>query len=146
MLELRNITISLKNDGRIITDDFSFTLDHREKAVIIGEEGNGKSTLLKFIYQRELIEKYCDCSGGEKVKVQLARLLMDEPDVLLLNEPTRNFSPLSGPVVRAALRGFGGTIISVSLDRKYLVEVCDKIYELRENGLVPIDCLCWTLQ
>ena len=104
MLELNNITINLKSDGRTIIDDFSFTLNH-----------------------------------SEKVKVQLARLLMDEPDVLLLDEPTRNFSPLSSPVVRAALFHFGGAIISVSHDRKYLNEVCDKIYELRQDGLFPID-------
>ena len=151
MLELKNITISLKHDGRCIADNFSFTLNRGEKAVIIGEEGNGKSTLLKFIYQQNLIEKYCHCSGdvitkdkmaylpqimeescagitlaeyfenteyymhtdilarlglsidfilseqklgtlsgGEKVKVQLAQLLMGEPDILLLDEPTND--------------------------------------------------------
>ena len=56
----------------------------------------------------------------------------------MLDEPTRNFSPLSCPVVRAALREFGGAVISVSHDRKYLNEACDKIYELRENGLFLI--------
>ena len=56
MLELKNIRISLKKDGRQIVDDFSFTLKERDKAVIIGEEGNGKSTLLKFIYDRSLVD------------------------------------------------------------------------------------------
>ena len=45
MLQLKNITIHLKEDGRYITDNFSFTLNRGDKAVIIGEEGNGKSTL-----------------------------------------------------------------------------------------------------
>ena len=58
MLELRNVTILLKKDGRSITDEFCFTLKNNEKSAIVGEEGNGKSTLLKFIYQSSLIEQY----------------------------------------------------------------------------------------
>ncbi len=60
---------------------------------------------------------------------------MQGANVLLLDEPTRNFSPLSGPVVRKALSSFGGAIMSVSHDRKYLHEVCDMVYELTETGL-----------
>ncbi len=80
MLELKNVTINLKNDGRSITDNFSFTLNRGEKAVIIGEEGNGKSTLLKFIYDRNLIEDYCNCSGDIITKSKMAYLpqVMDE--------------------------------------------------------------------
>lgn len=75
-------------------------------------------------------------SGGQKAKVLLLRLALTEADVLVLDEPTRNFSPLSGPEIRAMLRGFPGAIISVSHDRKYLAEVCDTLYRLTENGLV----------
>ena len=56
--------------------------------------------------------------------------------MLVLDEPTRNFSPLSGPRVRQALREYGGTIISVSHDRKFLREVCDKLYQLTKDGLI----------
>lgn len=77
-------------------------------------------------------------SGGQKAKLLFLNMVLRRADVLLLDEPTRNFSPLSCPVVRSALREFGGTIISVSHDRKYLEEVCDRVYELRENGLFPL--------
>ena len=44
-------------------EDFSFVLNEGDKAVIIGEEGNGKSTLLKWICDPDLIEPYCQWSG-----------------------------------------------------------------------------------
>ena len=76
-------------------------------------------------------------SGGQKAKLLLLKLSMEDADVLILDEPTRNFSPLSGPEVRAMLRSFEGAIISVSHDRKYLSEVCDRVVRLTEQGLEP---------
>ena len=57
------------------------------------------------------------------------------PDVLILDEPTRNFSPLSNPVIRGILRGYGGAILSVSHDRKYLLEVTETLYRQTPKGL-----------
>lgn len=77
-------------------------------------------------------------SGGQQAKLLLLRLVLGEYNVLLLDEPTRNFSPLSGPVIRQTLGAFGGAILSVSHDRKYLHEVCSKVYELTPDGLRPL--------
>ncbi len=74
-------------------------------------------------------------SGGQKAKVFLLKMNLSRANVLLLDEPTRNFSPLSGPVIRQMLASFPGAIISVSHDRKYIEEVCDTIYELTPEGL-----------
>ena len=79
-----------------------------------------------------------ELSGGQKAKVFLLKMSMSDANVLILDEPTRNFSPLSGPVIRKMLKEYPGTIISISHDRKYIEEVCDKIYRLEKNGLSEI--------
>ena len=76
-----------------------------------------------------------DLSGGQRAKLLLLQMSMSGSDVLILDEPTRNFSPLSNPVIRQILKNFGGTILSISHDRKYIEEVVDKVYELTEKGL-----------
>ncbi len=84
----------------------------------------------------EMTHPMRELSGGQKAKIMLLYLDTSGCDVLLLDEPSRNFSPLSNPVIRQMLTGFGGAIISISHDRKYIAEVCDKVYQLTEKGLV----------
>ena len=76
-----------------------------------------------------------DLSGGQKAKLILLKMSMSGANVLILDEPTRNFSPLSNPVIRDMLRNYSGAIISISHDRKYIQEVAEKVYELTEDGL-----------
>ena len=83
----------------------------------------------------EMNRPISELSGGQKAKVFLLKLSLSGANVLILDEPTRNFSPLSNPVIREVLKAYGGVIISISHDRKYISEVCDKVYELTEKGL-----------
>lgn len=83
----------------------------------------------------EMDHPISELSGGQKAKLLLLQMSMSGSNVLILDEPTRNFSPLSNPVIRQMLKGFGGAILSVSHDRKYMEEVAEKIYELTEKGL-----------
>ena len=62
-------------------------------------------------------------------------MVLNGSNVLILDEPTRNFSPLSAPVIRQVLADFPGCIISVSHDRQYLTQVCDRVLELSPTGL-----------
>lgn len=77
-----------------------------------------------------------ELSGGQKAKVLLLKMSLSDVNVLILDEPTRNFSPLSGPVIRQMVREFPGAVISISHDRKYISEVCDTKYELGKQGLI----------
>lgn len=86
--------------------------------------------------RQEMVHPIGGLSGGQKAKLILCRMALERINVLVLDEPTRNFSPISGPRIRQALRDYKGTIISVSHDRKYLSEVCDRMYRLTEDGLI----------
>ena len=86
----------------------------------------------------EMDHKLSDLSGGQRAKIFLLKMSLSDANVLILDEPTRNFSPLSGPVIRRVLKDFPGAIISISHDRKYIDEVCEKKYLLTEKGLEKI--------
>lgn len=86
--------------------------------------------------REEMISKIKNLSNGTKVKLFLIKLVLNKCNVLILDEPTRNVSPLSNPVIREVLSKFNGTIISVSHDRKYINEVIDNLYILTSKGLI----------
>ena len=80
--------------------------------------------MLKFTSE-EMLNDISNLSGGQKAKIFLLKMFLDKSNVLVLDEPTRNLSPLSNPVIRKILKEYPGSIISVSHDRKYIEEVCD---------------------
>ena len=58
MLQVKELTLTHRKDLRTLAENFSFVVGDGDKAVVIGEEGNGKSTILKWIYDPGLVEGY----------------------------------------------------------------------------------------
>lgn len=87
---------------------------------------------------QEMDHAVAELSGGQRAKLYFAKMILDRAEVLVLDEPTRNLSPLSGPEIRAALQDFGGCIIAVSHDRKFIAEVFQEVLSLDEEGLHPV--------
>ena len=71
-----------------------------------------------------------DLSGGERRRLQLTRLLMGGPNVLVLDEPTNDFDVETLSALEDLLDGFAGTLIVISHDRYFLERVCDDFYGL----------------
>ena len=92
---------------------------------------------LKFTRQ-EVVHSLHDLSGGQKAKLFLARMVLAGNDVLLLDEPSRHFSPTSQPLIRQLLMDYTGAIISVSHDRRFIEEVAAIHYQLDKENLVRI--------
>lgn len=93
---------------------------------------------LNFSYP-EMHHQIHSLSGGQQGKLLLLNLVLRKPNFLLLDEPTRNFSPTSQPEIRKLFANYLGGLITVSHDRRFLKEVCTTIYRLTEHGLEVVD-------
>lgn len=93
---------------------------------------------LNFSYP-EMHHQIHSLSGGQQGKLLLLNLVLRKPNFLLLDEPTRNFSPTSQPEIRKLFANYPCGLITVSHDRRFLKEVCRSIYRLTKNGLEVVD-------
>lgn len=73
-------------------------------------------------------------SGGQRTRVDIARLLLDKPDLLLLDEPTNNLDAAGRAAVHSLVRNWGGGVLLASHDRQLLEEM-DRIVELTPAGV-----------
>ena len=76
-------------------------------------------------------------SGGWRMRVMLARILLQSPDILLLDEPTNHLDLPSIKWLETYLQAFEGAVVIVSHDRYFLDRVVKKIVESRKGKLIP---------
>ena len=76
---------------------------------------------------------FCMLSGGEKTRVNLARLLLEKTDILLLDEPTNHLDMKSVEWLEEYILKFKGTVLTISHDRYFLDRVVQRIVELRDG-------------
>lgn len=128
------------------SQNYNEVLDYDKLALdemqISSKDFNSATVLgsLKFT-REEMLHAVKDLSEGQKAKLALMKLIIEKNNVLVLDEPTRNLSPLSNPVIRGVLKSYNGAIIAVSHDRKFIKEICDEIYILSDKGLKKNDFL-----
>ena len=201
---MRLINVSLKTIyGRKIIEGLNLIINKNDKIALIGEEGNGKSTLLKYIYNPKLIEDYCffngtrdlcstigylpqiieakwnqlgaqdyllldkpgdepdydifnninlieklfvkyrldidkfnsnqmisTLSGGEKIKLQLIKILYNNPSLILLDEPTNDLDLETIELLESFILNSNIPIIFISHDQKLLENTSNRILHL----------------
>ena len=69
-------------------------------------------------------------SGGEKTRINLARLLLEKTDILLLDEPTNHLDLNSVEWLEAYIKAFKGTVLTISHDRYFIDQVADRVIEI----------------
>ena len=200
MMQIKKLTLTHKKDLRVILEDFQLVLNDGDKAVIIGEEGNGKSTLLKWMYDPALTEDYIEStgeriigkerlgylpqelpeaektktvyeyfyekekfwdqtpkdlavlarkfglteeffyrdqqmrelSGGEKVKAQMMRLLMEDATVLLLDEPSNDIDLATLELLEKLIREWEHIVVFISHDETLIENTANMVIHIEQ--------------
>ncbi len=196
VLDLNIDSLKVNSGITLIDKQISLYIKGAKKVALIGENGVGKTTLLRLIYHElkknisfkvgymsqnyedellnylspldylsktlnvsnkedltkiqtylgslklnyeEMNRSISSLSGGEKAKIFFAKLILEKDNVMLLDEPTRNISPLSNRAFINSIKEYNGVLIAVSHDRNFIYQVFDDIYELdKENGLKKV--------
>ena len=81
--------------------------------------------------QREQL--FASLSGGEKTRVNLARLLLEKTDILLLDEPTNHLDLNSVEWLEGYIKSFKGTVLAISHDRYFLDAVAQRVIEITDG-------------
>ncbi|MCP4424567.1 MAG: ABC-F family ATP-binding cassette domain-containing protein [Chloroflexi bacterium] len=99
-------------------------------------EGTAVALLYRFLFTYDQARQPIgELSGGERSRLQLARLALDKPNLLLLDEPTNNLDIPSIEVLEEVLDEFVGTVLIISHDRYFLDKTVDRVVELQDGRL-----------
>ena len=112
-------------------------------AYLLSQTKQDQATVMTYLgslqfFVQEMQRPIAYLSGGQRAKLVILGLLLSQANVLLLDEPTRNLSPTSNQVLTQQLQQYNGTLLTVSHDRYFLEQVCEKIYQLDKTGLQRI--------
>ena len=96
-----------------------------------------RNTLASFLFtQDEVFKDVSNLSGGEKVRLALAKLMMDHDNLLILDEPTNHLDIPSKEALEKALENYDGTLLFVSHDRMFLKKMASLILEMDQESKV----------
>ena len=107
----------------------------REVASMTNQTAFGLLSTLLFDYE-DMDKMVGDLSGGERNRLQIARLMVMKPNLLILDEPTNHMDIPSQEAVEDALEEFQGTLLIVSHDRYFLDKLAQRVVEIRDRKLV----------
>jgi len=118
-----------------IMDSSKSVLDNVLEASPKVTQGVARNVLGSLLFRGDDVHKKVGVlSGGEKARVGLARLLLQEANLLMMDEPTNHLDISSCEILSQAIQEFEGTVVFVSHDRDFIDAVCSHVYAMLPDG------------
>lgn len=118
--------INLEDDNQTILNFFE-QFDNRNETEI-------RTSLAKYMFRgNDVFKKVSSLSGGEKVRLILAKLLKQNINFLILDEPTNHIDIETRELLEEAIKEYSGTVLFVSHDRYFINNLAERIVEVKEK-------------
>lgn len=118
--------INFEDDNQTILNFFE-QFDNRNETEI-------RTSLAKYMFRgNDVFKKVSSLSGGEKVRLILAKLLKQNINFLILDEPTNHIDIETRELLEEAIKEYSGTVLFVSHDRYFINNLAERIVEVKEK-------------
>jgi ATPase subunit of ABC transporter with duplicated ATPase domains len=121
--------------------DYENTVLNEANAVLSTDSKRVRSILGRFLFNGERVfQKIGTLSGGEKTRLALAKMVLDGPNLLVLDEPTTHLDVMSRNIIGEALGNYNGTIITVTHDLEFVRHLKpDTLLLMPEGRILPYE-------
>ncbi len=112
-------------------------IDFKEDRTVLETVGDTR-LLNRFLFPHEMFDnRISTLSGGEKRRLYLITVLMQQPNLLILDEPTNHMDIIGKETLENMLSDFDGSVIFVSHDRYFVKKVATKVLDFTKEGVIP---------
>jgi ATPase subunit of ABC transporter with duplicated ATPase domains len=134
-ITIQSAYLPIENDG-FFTDDLNL-IDWLRQYSVNKDETFVRGFLGKMLFSgEEVFKKSNVLSGGEKVRCMISRLMLAQPNCLILDQPTNHLDLESITAFNNGLNDFKGTLLFQSHDHEFIQTLADRVIEITPNGMV----------
>ncbi len=128
------------NEFKKLMNSYSHLVEEFNKNNGYGYESEVRGVLKGLSFTDEDFDKpIYQLSGGQKSRLNIAKLLLQKPDILLLDEPTNHLDIDAVSWLEVYLKTYNGTIMIISHDRYFLDQIVNRIYEIENNNILQFE-------
>ena len=135
--ENANIGYYAQDHERFFEDDLTLFEWMQQWGKPSDDEQVIRGTLGRLLFSGSMIDKKASVlSGGEKGRMMFGKLLLQKPNILIMDEPTNHMDMESIESLNMALSQYDGTLFFVSHDREFVSSLATRVFDMTESGIV----------
>ena len=135
-----SVSVSYFDQTQSDLTDSNTALEEIQNKFPTRTESELRGALASFMFKGDdVFKKVGSLSGGERARLAILKIMLSGSNFLLLDEPTNHLDVYSRQALESALAAYGGTMLIVSHDRRFIDSLADRIFVMEKGGITVYD-------